>query len=240
MVDRVGQTPQLGGRNLGELVAARQSKQELLRSVSGPPATANKPSAPEPEPEQAVEGESQVTRAQQQRQQFQASAAIRQVAQNDVSSRLAAIDFAQVRELVGQALANFEQDFNAPAPDPPPEPSGGETTVQQTPESPESLGRGPTFEGNPDPVDIGGARPLPPPGRLEIELPVQNTQAAAETGSPPPETPQGIEAPEAVGGPAPAQTSEPPPPAVPETPVPKSAAAAETPGSRGDVVNVVA
>lgn len=223
MVDRVGETPQLGGRNLGELVAAKQSQQELLRSVSGPPATANKPSAPEPE--QAVEGESQVTRAQQQRQQFQASSlAVRQAAQSNVSS--------QVRELVGQALDDFGQDFNAPAPAPPPEPSGGETTVQQTPEP---LGRGPTFEGNPDPVDTGGARPLPPPGQLEIELPVQNTQAG--TGSPPPEASQGTEA---IGGPAPAQTSEPPPVAVPEMSAPQGAAAAETPGSRGDVVNVVA
>ena len=34
MVDRVGQTPQMGGKNLGELVAVRQSQQELLRSLS--------------------------------------------------------------------------------------------------------------------------------------------------------------------------------------------------------------
>jgi hypothetical protein len=50
MVERVSTGPQVGGRNLSELVAKRASQQQLVSSVSGPPAAANVPSAPEPKP----------------------------------------------------------------------------------------------------------------------------------------------------------------------------------------------
>jgi len=111
MVDRVGQTPQLGGKNLGELVAVRQSQQELLRSVSGPPATENRPSAPEPEAEQASEDEKRASEA----QRLEArSSSVRKVSK--------ANDFTQVREVVSQSIDEFRRDSGRSVQAPPPVP----------------------------------------------------------------------------------------------------------------------
>ena len=100
MVERVS-TPQLGGKNLNELVAKRASQQQLVGSVSGPPVAASAPDAPDPKPistPKVPEGDNAIERAQKRAQQTQA-------ANPNIRRAAAPVDTsAQVRQLIGNAI----------------------------------------------------------------------------------------------------------------------------------------
>lgn len=113
MVDRVGNTPQLGGRNLNELVAGRDSQSALTRSVSGPPATAvarSSSKAPDTEPAiKAPDTGEQIDKARERRRRLESSTlSVQQAARGTNTS-------SQLRELTGQAIE--ELDRRRPSPE---------------------------------------------------------------------------------------------------------------------------
>lgn len=112
MVDRVGSTPQLGGRNLNELAARRDSQSALTRSVSGPPATAVAPSsskAPDTEPAiKAPDTGEQIDKARARRQRLESSTlSVQQAARGTNTS-------SQLRELTGQAIKDLDRRRPSP------------------------------------------------------------------------------------------------------------------------------
>ncbi len=112
MADRVGSTPQLGGRNLNELVARRDSQSALVRSVSGPPATAVAPSsskAPDTKPAiKAPDTGEQINKARERRRRLESSTlSVQQAARGTNTS-------SQLRELTGQAIQAQGQRRSTP------------------------------------------------------------------------------------------------------------------------------
>jgi hypothetical protein len=236
--------------------------------VSGPPATSvarttpspDVPSVPEesapdpvPTPSPAEQTNELINRARQRRQQLEvATPNVRNAAQSPDTS-------AQVRQLVGQALESFSAGGNLPAPAaespaqqagvvavpdaPERAPSGPE--ISPAAEAPEATGGGPTFEvGAGIEVDVPSdlERPAAPAGnQIETERQVQTTQA---TGEPVPEPVAQVGGAAPVGGVV-ETGAEAPVEAVPDTPEPTGGGGgnegtADTSGSRGEVVNVVA
>ena len=246
MVERVTNTPQVGGQNLDELVTSRQSKHDLIKSVSGPPATSvarttpspDVPSAPEesaPDPVQTPSPAEQtnelISRARQRRQQLEAASPnVRKAAQSPDTS-------AQVRQLVGQALENFSTGGNLPAP-------ATESTAQQAgvvavPDAPERAPAGPEISpaaeapeatGGGVSIEVGAGvevdvpsdleRPGAPAGnQIETERQVQTTQAPQATGEAVPEPVAQVGGAAPVGGVV-ETGAEAPVEAVPDTPEP--------------------
>ena len=165
MVDRVGSTPQLGGRNLNELVARRDSQKTLVRSVSGPPATAVAPSnskAPKTEPAiKAPDTEEQINKARERRRRLESSTlSVQRAAQGENTS-------SQLRELTGQALQDLSRRSSTPEPIQPEQaqgkagvafarsaPDSGQDNTQASAVESDALGGG----GAPEvaPIGVGG------------------------------------------------------------------------------------
>ena len=102
MVERVSNGPQPGGANLGEHVARRQARQNLVNSVSAPP-----PAAPDPDPiAEAPDSNEQIGSARRRRERLQAaSPGVRKAAQTDPA--------ATVRKLVSQAIRDSGENADA-------------------------------------------------------------------------------------------------------------------------------
>ncbi len=260
MVERVTNSPQVGGRNLDELVASRQSNQSLINSVSGPPASSVARSTPSPEPPTVPERSTPspaeqtnelISRARQRRQQLEAASPnIRNAAQSTDTS-------AQVRQLVGDALDNFSTGGNLPAPAV--ESSASQAGVAATPaatgqdtarpeisppaEAPEATGGGAEFQaGAGIEIDVPSdlERPAAPAGnQIETERQTQPSNATGEAPDAAPQASSGAP----VGGAAEAG-AEAPVVAVPDLPEATGGTegneeSTDTSGSRGEVLDVV-
>lgn len=238
MVERVSTTPQVGGRNLSELVAKRASQQQLLSSVSGPPAAANVPKAPDPkpiDPPKVPDRDDAIERAQKRVQQAQAvSPNIRRAIQVDTS--------AQIRQLVGDAIRDAAssggsqaQALNTtgtasqpPAPAPP-------DTAPPASDPPVDISLVGT-SGGPTAGEIGTTRPG---GDIETQTVEGRPPAVVENAAPNPAPAADASAP--ATAPAVELQSQAAVPDVPETGEQENG---QNPGEnsepRGDVVNVVA
>ena len=240
MVDRVS-TPQLGGRNLNELVAQRTSQQQLVRSVSGPPAAASAPDAPDPEPistPRVPERDDAIERAQTRAQQIRAASPNirRAAAQVDTS--------AQIRQLIGNAIQDATQGGGSQAQTLNAASAGSQPAAPSAPDPRFEISLGGT-SGGPTAGEIGASRPG---GDIETQTVVGRPPAIAENTAPNPAP--AVDAPNpapAVDAPAPETAPAvelQPQAAVPDLPETGGQESGQNPAGnselRGDVVNVVA
>ena len=246
MVDNVGSTPQLGGRNLNELVAKRDSQRTLVRSVSGPPATEVAPSSSEAhETDPAIKGPDtgeQISKARERRRNLESSSvSVQNAAQGANTS-------SQLRELTGQAIQAQAQSRPAPPPVQPEQtqsPAGVGNAPQGAPDSGQEVAAVSPRTEAPEvaPVAVGGSA-----GQQTNTAATETSSQAAPVAEAPNPTPtlqtSESQAPQAVGGTGPAPQASIPEVAVPNAPETSadntSTDSSDVPEVRGDVVNVVA